>query len=84
MLANVASPVERATRLLRFCTGGYTTEGQLAARAWAGDRALSRPGFLTGYAARSGHDAEVAIAELTARLDKAGISAETGLKSIAT
>jgi hypothetical protein len=84
LFANVTNPVERANKLLKLCTEGYFTEGHLASRARELVIAqLSKPGFLTGYAAQSGQDAGVAIAELTSTLDKVGISAETGLKSIA-
>lgn len=89
LLANVANPVGRATKLLKLCTEGYVTEGHLAARA----RELvvvqlSQPGFLTGYTAQQTPqggkpDAQAAMAILVATLDKAGIGAETGLKSIA-
>ncbi|HVU21144.1 MAG TPA: hypothetical protein VHE09_10460 [Rhizomicrobium sp.] len=89
LLANVAGPVERARKLLKLCTDGYVTEGQLATRARGLVIAqLSQPGFLTGYTAqckRAGEppNAEIAMAELVGTLGKAGISAETGLKSIA-
>ncbi len=83
LLANVPNPIERTNRLLKLCTEGYVTEGQLAERARELLIAqLSKPGFLTGYAAHTHREAEAAIAELTSALGKAGISAETGLKSI--
>jgi hypothetical protein len=46
---------------------------------------LGRPGFLTGYMAQTGaaRDADGAMAELMATLDKAGITPQTGLKNIA-
>jgi len=49
---------------------------------------LSRPGFLTGYMAAQAKDSdtpdsEKMMAELMETLGKAGITAETGLKSIA-
>ncbi len=84
IVAKTPNPVECATTLLRLCTGGFLTEGRLAARARElviGQ--LSRPGFLTGYAQRTSGNAEAAVAELVATLGKAGISAETGLRSIA-
>jgi hypothetical protein len=48
---------------------------------------LSKPGFLSGYTAQIARDggspdAETAMTDLVAVLGKAGISAETGLKSI--
>jgi hypothetical protein len=84
VLANGRTPVERAGTLLKLCTGGLLTEGRLSARARELVVAqLSKPGFLTGYTAQSATSAEAAMAELMATLDKAGIGAETGLKSIA-
>lgn len=89
VVATGASPVERATRLLRLCTGGLLTEGRLSSRARELVLAqLSKPGFLSGYAAqqaRAGEkpDAEAAMTELVTVLGKAGISAEAGLKVIA-
>jgi hypothetical protein len=85
-----SNPVERATTLLKLCTGGFLTEGRLSARA----RELvvgylSRPGFLTSYIAQSATgdgatpSADGAMAALMETLGKAGITAETGLKSIA-
>ena len=87
--ARSTNPVEKAQTLLKLATGGLLTEGQLSNRA----RELilgymSKPGFLTGYmAAQSKHgaapDSEKLMAELMETLGKAGITAETGLKSIA-
>ncbi|MBW8709036.1 MAG: hypothetical protein JF627_07225, partial [Alphaproteobacteria bacterium] len=84
-----ASPVEKAQTLLKLATGGILTEGQLSVRA----RELilgymSKPGFLTGYMAAQAKDGEApdsekVMAELMETLGKAGITAETGLKSIA-
>ena len=79
------SPVEKAATLLKLTMGGFFTEGALSGRAR--DVILSclaTPGFLTGYFAhQAGTDTEAAMAGLMADLDKAGITAETGLKSIA-
>jgi hypothetical protein len=79
------SPVEKAATLLKLTMGGFFTEGALSARAR--DIILSclaTPGFLTGYfAGHSNIDSEAAMSGLMADLDKAGITAETGLKSIA-
>jgi hypothetical protein len=84
VLANARSPVERAITILKLCTGGLLTEGRLSGKARALVIAqLSKPGFLTSYAAQSAQKADAAMAELMATLEKAGISAETGLKSIA-
>jgi hypothetical protein len=90
--ARNASPVEKAQTLLRLAAGGVLPEG-LAVRAR--DMILeylSQPGFLTGYMAaqtqthtESGDipDSEKMMAELMETLGKAGINAETGLKTIA-
>ncbi len=87
--ARATSPVERAQSLLKLATGGMLTEGVLATRARAlilGH--LSQPGFLTGYMATQAKpgeapDNEKAMADLMDTLGRAGITAETGLKSIA-
>jgi hypothetical protein len=87
--ARPGSAVEKATTILRLCTGGMLTEGRLSARARElvlGH--LGRPGFLTGYIAQSSQagaatDADTAMAELMQTLGKAGITPETGLRNIA-
>jgi hypothetical protein len=84
--AKPGSPVEKATTILKLCTGGMLTEGMLSGRAR--DLVLGylgRPGFLTGYIAQSPEprDADTAVAELMAMLSKAGITSESGLKNIA-
>ena len=83
--AKGGSAVDRAQALLKLTMGGFFTEGKLAAKAREMILGhLATPGFLTGYfAAQSGADNETAMAGLMADLDKAGINAETGLKSIA-
>ena len=77
--------VARATTLLKLAMGGFFTEGALSGRARDAILAcLSTPGFLTGYfAGQPGADNDAAMAALMADLDKAGITAETGLKTIA-
>jgi hypothetical protein len=91
--ARNTSHVEKAQALLRLATGGVLTEGTLSARARElilGH--LSRPGFLTGYlAAQTASlkpgaekpDNQTLMAGLMDTLGKAGITPETGLKSIA-
>jgi hypothetical protein len=87
--ARTASPVEKAQTLLKLATGGILTEGVLSAMARnliLGH--LSEPGFLTGYMATHAKDgetpdSEAVMNELVETLGKAGITAETGLKSIA-
>jgi hypothetical protein len=87
--ARPTPPVEKVQTLLKLATGGVLTEGVLSARARdliLGH--LSEPGFLTSYiAAQAKHgeppNSESAMHELMETLGKAGITAETGLKSIA-
>jgi hypothetical protein len=87
--ARSTSPVDKAQTLLRLATGGILTEGTLSARARDLILSyLSRPGFLTAYMASQAKDgqapdSEKIMAELVETLGKAGITAETGLKSIA-
>jgi hypothetical protein len=92
--ARPTSPVEKAQTLLKLLTGGFLTEGALSARARELILAhLSKPGFLAGYTAQLAQEAsakksqapdnEKAMADLMETLGKAGITAETGLKSIA-
>jgi hypothetical protein len=86
--ANVSGHVEKAIAVLRLCTSGAFTEGQLSARARAQIMSyLGKPGFLTGYVAHAARaqksDANAATAELMQTLQKAGITPETGLKNIA-
>ena len=80
------SHVEKATTLLKLSLNGVFTEGQLAGRARAMILGyLATPGFLAGYLAaqpQTGNKDE-AMVLLMADLGKAGITAETGLKSIA-
>jgi hypothetical protein len=87
------SAVEKAQTLLKLATGGILTEGALSAHARELILGyLSRPGFLTGYMAAQTQslakdseppDSEKLMAELMETLGKAGITPETGLKSIA-
>ena len=87
--ARTTNPVDKAQTLLKLATRGLLTEGQLSNKA----RELilgymSKPGFLTGYMAAQSKDGEAPdseklMAELMETLGKAGITAETGLKSIA-
>jgi hypothetical protein len=79
--------VEKAQTLLKLTMGGFLTEGLLAGRARGMIlEYLATPGFLAGYFAalpKESKDPDTAIAALMADLGKAGITAETGLKSIA-
>ncbi len=76
--------VEKAQTLLKLALGGFFTEGQLSAKAREMILGyLATPGFLAGYFAGKQGDTEAAMTLLMADLGKAGITAETGLKSIA-
>ena len=85
--AKSPNPVEKAQTMLKLVMGGFFTEGTMSARAREMILGyLATPGFLSGYFA-SAHtaapDTEKAMAELMENLGKAGINAETGLKTIA-
>jgi hypothetical protein len=88
---NMPGPVECALAILKLCSANVLTEGRVAAKA----RdivlfTLGQPGFLAGYMAQAksatgpeGHDPERAMTDLVQLLQRAGISRETGLRSIA-
>lgn len=85
---NLPGPAERALAILKLCANGALTEGRMTAKARDIILAtLRQPGFLTGYLAKTrsteAGNSERAIVELVQMLDSAGISRETGLKSIA-
>ena len=79
--------VDKATTLLKLTLGGVFTEGALSAKAREMILGyLATPGFLAGYFAsqpKSEGGTDQAMTALMADLGKAGITAETGLKSIA-
>jgi hypothetical protein len=87
--ARPTTALDKAQTLLKLMVGGMLTEGALANKARAlilGH--LSQPGFLTSYMAAQAKDggtpdSEKLMTELVETLVKAGINAETGLKSIA-
>ena len=87
--ARSGNHVEKATTLLKLSLGGFFTEGMVSGRAREMILGyLATPGFLSGYFAGQSStdttlDTEKAMAGLMADLGKAGITAETGLKSIA-
>ncbi len=87
--AKPAGHVEKAIAILRLTTGGVFTEGRLSAKARALILShLGAPGFMTGYVTHltkggAPPNADAAMSELLGTLEKAGITAETGLKSIA-
>jgi hypothetical protein len=88
-IEKISSPVDKAVAALRLCVEGMVTEGRLSAKARAiVITSLAEPGFLTGYVAHVSQgaqktSAEAAMSELLRTLEKAGITAETGLRSIA-
>lgn len=81
--------VEKATGILRLFGGGVFTEGRLSEKARALILShLGQPGFMTSYVAAHAKGPErpnpdAVMAELIGMLEKAGITAETGLKLIA-
>ena len=87
--ARPGTALDKAQTLLKLMVGGMLTEGVLANKARnliLGH--LSQPGFLTSYMAAQAKDGEAPhseklMTELVETLVKAGINAETGLKSIA-
>jgi hypothetical protein len=84
--AKSPNPVEKAQTLLKLTLNGVFTEGALSARARETILGhLATPGFLSSYFASQAKagDTEAAMTALVAELGKAGITAETGLKSIA-
>jgi hypothetical protein len=88
--AKATNNVEKTIALLRLCAGGVLTEGRLMTRARGSILScMGQAGFMTGYVAHTAKakgeaaNADAATAELLGSLEKAGIPAETGLKSIA-
>jgi hypothetical protein len=89
--ARSPGPVEKAISVLKLFASHLLTEGRLSERGREIVLdCLNKPGFLTGYAAAlppaadgTRPDAEAAMTILTALLKKAGITQETGLRSIA-
>ena len=88
--AKAANNVEKTIALLRLCAGGVLTEGRLMTRARGSILScMGQSGFMTGYVAHTAKakgeaaNPDTATAELMGALQKAGIDAETGLKSIA-
>ena len=87
---SLPNPVDRALAILKLCTSDMLTEGRVSAKARQFVLlALSQPGFLSGYMAQTKTNggepanAEQAMSDLVQLLSRAGISRETGLKSIA-
>ncbi len=82
-------PLSLERQFIKLATTGIFTEGKLAAEARSRILGyLGKPGFLAGYMAAQKQDgkapeSEKVMAELIAALGKVGITAETGLKSIA-
>ena len=82
--------VEKAMAILRLFASTSFTEPRLSAKARElVVTYLSKPGFLTGYVAQATKgsaekpDTDACVAELMKTLEKAGITQDTGLRSIA-
>ena len=84
-----ASPAEKAGTLIRLLTANTLTAPRLTTKARAMILTyIGKPGFLTGYVASATKDGvpldrDAAVADLMRVLEKAGITPQTGLKSIA-
>lgn len=87
--AKTASPAGKVLTVLKLYNGGMLTEGKLSAKAREFVIAqLAMPGFLASYAAHLAGGGEPpapqsARRELLQILEKAGITPETGLRTIA-
>lgn len=87
--AKTASPAGKVLTVLKLYNGGMLTEGKLSAKARELVIAeLAKPGFLASYAAHLAGGgkkptAQAARTELLQVLEKAGITPETGLRTIA-
>jgi hypothetical protein len=87
--AKSLSPAERALAILKLFATNIFTEGKLAQRARALVLTqLGQPGFFTDYVSQMAKsagqpDAETAMNALMQSLELAGITPQTGLKSIA-
>jgi hypothetical protein len=84
-----ASPSEKVFALIKLLSSNVLTAPRLANRAREMVIGyLGKPGFLADYVAQSAKDGvsrdrDAAVAELMRQLEKAGITPETGLKTIA-
>jgi hypothetical protein len=84
-----ASPNEKAFAVIKLLSSNTLTEPRLAGRAREMVIGyLGKPGFLAGYVAQNAKDGmppdrDAAVADLMRLLEKAGITPETGLKTIA-
>lgn len=87
--AKIANPVERAQTLIKLCTAGVFTQGDLMMKAKRLLIAsLSKPGFLNTYFAqlekeRPGADRGKALGEWTAQLESVGIPPEDTRRALA-
>jgi hypothetical protein len=88
--AKIANPVERAQMLIKLCSAGVFTQGDLMMKA---KRllmaALSKPGFLSSYISqlererRGGVDRDEVLSEWAAQLEAIGIPQEDALRALA-
>jgi hypothetical protein len=86
----LVNPVERAQTLIKLCSAGVFTQGDLMMKARRLLMAsLSKPGFLNGYISqlereRSGAvDRDQALSEWAAQLEAIGIAPEDALRAMA-
>jgi hypothetical protein len=86
----VTSPIERAQTLLKLCTAGIFTQGDLMMKARRLLLAsLAKPGFLAGYIAqleqdrRTSVDRDEVLADLATQLEHIGIAQEDALRTLA-
>lgn len=85
----IANPVERAQAILRLCTGGVLTQGELANKARRQLLAtLAKPGFFASYLTQAtkdkqGVDKAQVMSDLAAQLGRAGIDPQEGLRVLA-
>ena len=86
----IVNPVERAQTLIRLCSAGIFTQGDLMMKARRLlMAAISKPGFLNGYISQlkrerpEGIDKKEALSEWAAQLEGIGIPPEDALRALA-
>lgn len=81
--ARMLDPVERVDTYVRMFATGIFTRGKLERRAQQGLLgALAAPGFLAKYAADKDEDRKVIVANLIARLARAGLAPQDCLQAL--
>jgi len=88
--ARLANPIERAQTLLKLCSAGVFTQGDLMMKARRLLMAsLAKPGFLASYVAqlrqerRAEIDRDQVLGELAGQLEGIGIAHEDALRALA-